>query len=1059
MCALVLGLGVTSGGAAVATTTFTAAADAYISSTTNTSNGSQTTLKVKPTYPTETAYLKFNVSGLTGSVQSATLRVYANSGLAWGFDAYNTTSSWTETGLNYTNAPARTTKLGSFPSGNLTGWISLDVTPAVTGNGTYSFALVGTYWQEISLAARESGANAPQLIITSNGTPPPADTQPPTTPTNLTATSTTTTANLTWTAATDNTAVTGYNLYRDGTKVGTTTSTTYGYSGLTCGTGYTLGVEAYDAAGNTSTRSTLPQSTTACPDTQPPTVPANLTQTGSTTSSVTFGWVAATDNVGVTGYGTYLGATSKGTTTATTTTISGLVCGTSYTVGVDAADAAANRSARATLTATTASCPVDSQAPTAPANLATANPTGSSIGLSWSASTDDTAVTGYRLSRDGDEVGTTTGTSYSFAGLGCGTAYSFGVEAYDAAGNTSIRSTVTASTTACPDTQAPSVPANLAETGDTTASVTFAWDAATDNVAVTGYGTYLNTTSQGTTPVTNATISGLVCGTSYSVGVDAADASANRSAKATLTATTEACPIDTQAPTAPTNLAVSGATANSLTLSWTAATDDTAVTGYTLYRDASQAGTTSGSTSYTYGGLACGSSYTLGVEASDAVGHTSTRSTVVASTASCGPTSATFVDAADAYVSSSTNTNNGTATTLRVKQSNPTETAYLKFNVSGLTGSVQSATLRVYANSGLAWGFDAYNTTSSWTETGLNYTNAPARTTKLGSFPSGNLTGWISLDVTPAVTGNGTYSFALVGTYWQEISLAARESGANAPQLIITSNGTPPPADTQPPTTPTNLTATSTTTTANLTWTAATDNTAVTGYNLYRSTTAGFTPAPGNRIAQPTSTGYADTALAAGTYYYRVTARDAAGNESAPSAEASATATSGGRLHHADPGPGGQRRRRDRRARLRRGLGATGPAHERRHGLRDHVRRQPLPDRRQRCDQGLEGDWRAAGQSERADVLRRAGRRSASDIGRQRQLRLLVRRDVGVAQPRQSPRRRRDRPPRLHRRQERHRLLPDVLHGHEHVGPAHGDRDRRADQLGIRAGRVAARWR
>ena len=265
------GSGVTSGGAAVATTTFTATADAYISSTTNTNNGSQTTLKVKPTFPTETAYLKFNVSGPTGPVQSATLRVYANSGLAWGFDAYTTTSTWTETGLNYTNAPARTTKLGGFPSGNLTGWINLDVTTAVTGNGTYSFALVGTYWQEISLASRETGANAPQLLVTTNGTPPPPDTQPPTPPTNLTATNTTTTANLTWTAATDNTAVTGYNLYRDETKIGTTTSTSYGYSGLTCGTGYSLGVEAYDAAGNTSSRSTLVQSTAACPDTQAPT--------------------------------------------------------------------------------------------------------------------------------------------------------------------------------------------------------------------------------------------------------------------------------------------------------------------------------------------------------------------------------------------------------------------------------------------------------------------------------------------------------------------------------------------------------------------------------------------------------------------------------------------------------------------------------------------------------------------------------------------------------------------------------------------------------------------
>ena len=396
--------------------------------------------------------------------------------------------------------------------------------------------------------------------------------------------------------------------------------------------------------------------------------------------------MAATDNVGVTGYGTYLGATSKGTTTATATTISGLVCGTSYTVGVDAADAAGNRSARGTLTATTASCPVDSQAPTAPANLTAANPTGSSLDLSWSASTDDTAVTGYRLSRDGDEVGTTTGTSYSFAGLGCGTAYSLGVEAYDAAGNTSIRSTVTASTTACPDTQAPSVPANLTQTGDTTSERHVRLGCSHRQRRRHGLRHLPRRDFEGHDTATTTTISGLVCGTSYTVGVDAADAAANRSAKATLTATTASCPVDSQAPTAPTNLAVSGTTANSLTLSWTAATDDTAVTGYTLYRDASQAGTTSGSTSYTFGSLACGSSYTLGVEALDAVGHVSTRSTLVASTASCGPTSTTFVDAADAYVSSTTNTNNGSQTTLKVKQSNPTETAYLKFNVSGLAG-------------------------------------------------------------------------------------------------------------------------------------------------------------------------------------------------------------------------------------------------------------------------------------------------------------------------------------------------------------------------------------
>ena len=216
LCLGVLGLGASAGSAASSTTTtFTAVADAYVvGGTTNQNNGTATTLRIKPSFPAETSYLNFNVSGLTGAVQSATLRVYALSGMNWGFDAYTTGSSWTETGLTAQNAPATATNVGSFPNGALTGWISLDVTPTVTANGTYSFALVGTYWQEISLAARESGANAPQLVITTGGASPPPDTQPPTAPGNLAVTNTSATSlTLGWTAATDDTAVTGYNLY------------------------------------------------------------------------------------------------------------------------------------------------------------------------------------------------------------------------------------------------------------------------------------------------------------------------------------------------------------------------------------------------------------------------------------------------------------------------------------------------------------------------------------------------------------------------------------------------------------------------------------------------------------------------------------------------------------------------------------------------------------------------------------------------------------------------------------------------------------------------------
>ena len=76
-----------------------------------------------------------------------------------------------------------------------------------------------------------------------------------------------------------------------------------------------------------------------------------------------------------------------------------------------------------------------------------------------------------------------------------------------------------------------------------------------------------------------------------------------------------------------------------------------------------------------------------------------------------------------------------------------------------------------------------------------------------------------------------------------------------------------------------------------LNWTASTDNIGVARYVVHRSTTSGFTPSAGTKVATVTSgTTYGDTGLAPGTYYYRVIAQDAAGNASAPSAEASGTA-------------------------------------------------------------------------------------------------------------------------------------------------------------------------
>ena len=90
-----------------------------------------------------------------------------------------------------------------------------------------------------------------------------ADTSAPSVPTNLAVTGTTASgASLAWSASTDNVGVAGYDVYRNGTKVGTTTATSFTDSGLSASTGYSYTVDAFDAAGNTSAKSGAVTATT-----------------------------------------------------------------------------------------------------------------------------------------------------------------------------------------------------------------------------------------------------------------------------------------------------------------------------------------------------------------------------------------------------------------------------------------------------------------------------------------------------------------------------------------------------------------------------------------------------------------------------------------------------------------------------------------------------------------------------------------------------------------------------------------------------------------------------
>ncbi|MFD8595102.1 cellulase family glycosylhydrolase [Kitasatospora sp. NPDC059646] len=89
----------------------------------------------------------------------------------------------------------------------------------------------------------------------------------------------------------------------------------------------------------------------------------------------------------------------------------------------------------------------DTQAPSVPGGLTVTGSTASSVSLSWAASTDNTAVTGYDVYRGGTKVASVTGTSYTDSGLSASTAYSYTVRAKDAAGNVSAASAAVTATT------------------------------------------------------------------------------------------------------------------------------------------------------------------------------------------------------------------------------------------------------------------------------------------------------------------------------------------------------------------------------------------------------------------------------------------------------------------------------------------------------------------------------------------------------------------------------------------------------------------------------------
>jgi chitodextrinase len=423
-----------------------------------------------------------------------------------------------------------------------------------------------------------------------------------------------TSASVSWAPATDNVGVVGYELLRGGRVLASVSGLRWSDGALRPTQAVCYSIRALDRAGNRS-----PPSSAACvtpPDVTPPGAPAVVAVPGPRT--VTLVWAAASDDTGVTGYEVLRGGEVVLTTRSLEASLGDLPAGR-HCFGVRASDAAGNRSP------STEACGVvpDTTPPSAPAAPSVSAPGETSVVLRWAPSTDDVAVTGYEVARDGRVVARSTEPAAGDEGLLPSTAHCYTVRARDAAGNLSDPSPPTCVVT--PDLTPPTPPASAQATPLSDRSLRVIWAASTDNVGVAGYEVLLDglVVARSTEPA--AEVKGLAPGRDSCVEVRAFDAAGHRSPHAS-----PACARtpDLTPPSAPGGILAAATSSSRVALAWSPSTDDVGVAGYEIRRGG-QPVARSDSTSWIETGLGPAAEYCYELRAFDAAGNLSAPSPTV----------------------------------------------------------------------------------------------------------------------------------------------------------------------------------------------------------------------------------------------------------------------------------------------------------------------------------------------------------------------------------------------------------------------------------------------
>ena len=214
---------------------------------------------------------------------------------------------------------------------------------ANTGSNNYQLTGLAPQTQySISVEAFDAADNI-STKATTNMTSAP-DSTPPNAPTGLNASNITDISlTLGWNVPSDDVGVTSYQIYKNGTLLGSGNTNNFNVTGLLPLTSYNFTVKALDAAGNVSAASS-PGSFTTLADTTKPSIATNLQIINVTSSSQRLTWTAATDNVSVSSYDIYRNSQLVGNSTGTFFDNSSLSSGTVYTYKIVAIDGAGNRS-------------------------------------------------------------------------------------------------------------------------------------------------------------------------------------------------------------------------------------------------------------------------------------------------------------------------------------------------------------------------------------------------------------------------------------------------------------------------------------------------------------------------------------------------------------------------------------------------------------------------------------------------------------------------------------------------------------------------------------------